>query len=310
MGTTGTASPIRLQIASTPSSVAPPASARVAAAWITGPSASGSENGTPSSIRSAPASTYASATAIAARASGKPPMRYGISAARRSPRAKAKAREMRSAPPPVWPPTSAPPESPSLRSGIEVTDARHYFRQILVSATAEADQVVAGRSRPGGRRRGDGRVGEEPRDRVSRLEGRQDPLELRQLAERAQRLVVGDRPVDRAPGVAQLSVLRPHPRIVEAGRDGVGFDDLSLVVGEDRGHRAVEHPRATGGQRGPVAPLEALPSRLDADQLDLGVVDERVEDADRVRSAAHARDHAARQRPLRRERLLARLVAA
>ena len=28
-----------------------------AAAWITGPSASGSENGTPSSIRSAPAST-------------------------------------------------------------------------------------------------------------------------------------------------------------------------------------------------------------------------------------------------------------
>ena len=34
----------------------PPSSAAVAAAWIVGPSASGSENGTPSSIRSAPAS--------------------------------------------------------------------------------------------------------------------------------------------------------------------------------------------------------------------------------------------------------------
>ena len=37
------------------SSVAPASSAAVAAAWIIGPSASGSENGTPSSIRSAPA---------------------------------------------------------------------------------------------------------------------------------------------------------------------------------------------------------------------------------------------------------------
>ena len=34
---------------------APAASARVAAAWITGPSARGSENGTPTSTRSAPA---------------------------------------------------------------------------------------------------------------------------------------------------------------------------------------------------------------------------------------------------------------
>ena len=40
---------------STESSVAPARSAAVAAEWITGPSASGSENGTPSSITSAPA---------------------------------------------------------------------------------------------------------------------------------------------------------------------------------------------------------------------------------------------------------------
>ena len=56
IGTTGTRPASRSQIDSTPSSVAPAASARVAAAWITGPSASGSEKGTPSSIRSAPAS--------------------------------------------------------------------------------------------------------------------------------------------------------------------------------------------------------------------------------------------------------------
>jgi len=41
--------------ARTASSVAPPASARVAAAWMVGPSASGSEYGTPSSMMSQPA---------------------------------------------------------------------------------------------------------------------------------------------------------------------------------------------------------------------------------------------------------------
>jgi hypothetical protein len=44
-----------LTSASTLSSVAPAASARVAAAWMTGPSASGSEYGTPSSMMSDPA---------------------------------------------------------------------------------------------------------------------------------------------------------------------------------------------------------------------------------------------------------------
>ena len=45
------------QISSAAATLAPPSSAAVAAAWIVGPSASGSEKGTPSSIRSAPAST-------------------------------------------------------------------------------------------------------------------------------------------------------------------------------------------------------------------------------------------------------------
>ena len=70
------------QTSSTPSTVAPAASAFVPASWMTGPSASGSENGIPSSNRSAPASAYAWPIAFDASMSGKPPMRYGISAAR------------------------------------------------------------------------------------------------------------------------------------------------------------------------------------------------------------------------------------
>ena len=56
MSATGIRSATAAQVSSTVSSVAPAASAAVSAAWIVGPSASGSEKGTPSSIRSAPAS--------------------------------------------------------------------------------------------------------------------------------------------------------------------------------------------------------------------------------------------------------------
>ncbi len=56
MTTTGTCSAIVRTASSTCEAVIPFVSASVPAAWITGPSASGSENGIPTSIRSAPAS--------------------------------------------------------------------------------------------------------------------------------------------------------------------------------------------------------------------------------------------------------------
>ena len=51
----------------------PLASARSEAFWITGPSAIGSEKGTPSSMMSAPASAMASITSTVASGSGSPP---------------------------------------------------------------------------------------------------------------------------------------------------------------------------------------------------------------------------------------------
>src|SRR3954469_13125639 len=130
----------------TAGTVAPEASARVPAAWITGPSASGSENGTPSSTRSAPASAYASPIAADASRLGNPPIRYGISAAR--PFAAANAALM-----------------------LSVPDAKpgEHLREVLVPAAGEADQVERGRRRV---------RGQHPRHRVRGLERRDDALEL------------------------------------------------------------------------------------------------------------------------------------
>ena len=95
-------------------------------------------------------------------------------------------------------------------------------------------------------------------------------------AKAASAVVVGDRDVAGPAGVAQVGVLGADARVVEAGRDRVGLEDLALLVGEHRGERAVQDAGAPGAERGAVAAaVEPLPRRLDADQLDLRVGDER-----------------------------------
>src|SRR5690606_14958542 len=63
-------------------SPAPRASARSELRWMVGPSAIGSENGTPSSMTSAPASTSACMTGTSASSEGSPAVTKGIKALR------------------------------------------------------------------------------------------------------------------------------------------------------------------------------------------------------------------------------------
>src|SRR5918999_1854625 len=283
MSTTGTRSANRAATSSTPCSVAPASSARVPAAWITGPSASGSENGTPSSSTSAPASAHAAPIATVDSRSGKPPIRYGISAAR--PGAAANAAAIRSRP-------------------VSVTEAklREHLGEVLVPAAGEAHQVE---------RVGADGVVEGPGDRVRGLERGDDPLELADAAQRGQGLVVGHRDVAGAPAVAQVGVLGAGAGVVEAGRDRVGLENLAVLVLHDRRVGAVEDAAAAAdGQRGAVAAgLDPLPRGLDADQLHVGVPHEGHERADGVRAPADAGDHAVGKPPGGLEDLGARLVA-
>src|SRR5215210_9408242 len=108
-------------------------------------------------------------------------------------------------------------------SAVELIELRRDLGHVLVAAAAEAQEIKARRLlrfAPGA----DGvlvglAVGEEPRDRVRRLESRDDPLQTGELAEPAHGVGVGHGHISGAPRVAQISVLRPDPGIVEAGRD-------------------------------------------------------------------------------------------
>src|SRR4051794_6881462 len=305
MTTTGSRSDRAEAISSTAMTVAPAASARVPAAWITGPSASGSENGTPSSTRSAPPSAYASPIARDVARSGNPPIRYGIRAARLPDPANAAA--IRSTPALRDAPTaliaSAPAGSHRRRRSSDDAPSRprEHLGEVLVAATGAADDVEP--------RLGLGQ--QRVVQRVGGLQSRDDPLEPRHAAERRKRVLVAHRHVPRAARVAQPRVLRPGAGVVQPGRDRVRLADLALVVLKDRRERPVQHARPPAGrQRRAVAPrLEPLARRLDADELDVGVVDEAGEHADRVRPAAHARENPVREPVAALEQLRARLVA-
>src|SRR3954471_11150196 len=281
MRTTGARAASASPTSRTPSMVAPARSACAPAAWTTGPSASGSEYGTPSSSRSAPLSRYASPIARDASSDGKPPMRYGMSAATLPWEAKASA--MRRTPAPAG-------GAGGDRAGVGAGDGRSApgkdLREVLVAAAREADEIQVALA-----------LLEHPGERMRGLERRDDALDRGELHERRDGLLVGHRLIARASGVAQEGVLGPAPGVVEAGGDRVRLGDLAVVVLQHRAQRAVQDAGAPGdGQRRAMAArVQAVARRLDADQLDLGIVEEAGEHPDRVGAAADARDHAARQ---------------
>src|SRR4051812_23835846 len=95
------------------------------------------------------------------------------------------------------------------KSGIELRELGGCLSHVLVAAAAEGEDVVA--LCPS--------VFEKPRNRMRRLERRDDPLQAGELPEGAQRLGIGCADVGRAAGVPQVGVLGPDARVVEPGGD-------------------------------------------------------------------------------------------
>ena len=125
-----------------------------------------------------------------------------------------------------------------------------------------------------------------------------------------ERLVVGRVVRTRRARLAQPRVLGADRGVVEAGRHRMRRLDVAVLVLQHERARALQHAGdAAREARGVTARRDRLAAGLDADQPHLRVVDERIEDADRVAAAADARDHRVRQAPGLLEDLRARLAA-
>src|ERR1700704_102018 len=116
--------------------------------------------------------------------SGKPPMRYGMSAAR--PWRSANAAAIRSSP-------GRGTAGTRSRAGLDGGIVREDLGEVLVTPAGEADEVE---------RRAVGVLVHRVVQRVRRLERRDDALQPRDLAERPQGILVADGDVARAAAVA------------------------------------------------------------------------------------------------------------
>src|SRR5271156_5926612 len=114
-----------------PASVVPPFRARSLARWMVGPSATGSLNGTPSSITSAPASAAASAIFSVASSDGSPAVMY---ATRPSWPASASSRKRRPMRPPVFPASVCAAE---VDLGIAASDIAGESVHVFIAAAGK-----------------------------------------------------------------------------------------------------------------------------------------------------------------------------
>src|SRR5713101_2398153 len=228
-----------------PSMVMPCSSAVCPAFWITGPSANGSECGTPISSAATPEAARRFAISSDFFRVGCPAMMYTISF--RSPSAL----------------------SAFSRRLLVALNRVH----VLVSAPRETHEDAPART-------------ELPRQhagvmkRMRWLERGHDPFEPRAELEGRDRVLVCDRDVLDALGVAQERVLRADPRIVEPCGDGMRGRDLPVAVLQQVRVGAVKNAGPTAHQRSRVlARLDARARGLHTDERHIAVLEERGEHA-------------------------------
>ena len=182
---------------------------------------------------------------------------------------------------------------------------KHSMRgaHVLVAAADEVDQDRLARAAPR-------RAASAPASACADSIAGMIPSVRAEQRQRVHRLGVGDRQVRRPAVVGEVGVLRADARVVEAGRDRVRLDGLAVLVLEHERAGAVQHAALAGVDgRGVPAGLEAVAAGLEAVDRDVRVVEERGEQADRVRAAADAGGDRVRQPAVLLEALGARLVA-
>src|SRR5690606_27006085 len=129
-----------------------------------------------------------------------------------------------------------------------------------------------------------------PCERMGWLQRRYDPLEPGAELESFQCLLVRHRDVGDTTRLLEPGVLRPDAGIVEASGDGVTLEDLPVVVLQQVGAIAMQHAGLAAGHRRTVAigHIQSVPPGFHTVDLDVLVVEERMEEADRIGAAADA----------------------
>src|SRR5579884_2512795 len=206
---------IRRAMSSTVRRVVPARRARSDPRWITGPSAIGSENGTPSSIRSAPPRSSAATIRAVYSGEGSPAVMYAIRPARPSPLSRSNNERIRV-------------------GGIQLREVLSIDICVFVATAGNINyEDLVFRL---------GRLPDRFRHCMRGFESRKDALGARQQSGGLKRLRVASIHIFRPPSIMQPRMLRSDQRVVEARRNGVRQRNLAVVVLEQVAVGAMQHP--------------------------------------------------------------------
>src|SRR5712664_3867666 len=245
----------------------PCSSAICPARWITGPSASGSENGMPISKAAMPEVASLFPTSIDFFLVGWPAIMYAISF--RSPVARTadSSRGVFSATIVTGAPAKEPHEiggfalisrGPLSRRSLGLRGAFDGIHVLVAPARQAYEQPPARTHRPSQLAR--------VVKRVQGLERRHDAFEASAQLEGGEGILVGHRDVLDPLQVAKERVLGPHAGIVEPSRDGMRGQHLAVEILEQVRVAAMQHAGSPRDERRRVlAALDPHPRRFDAD---------------------------------------------
>ena len=102
-------------------------------------------------------------------------------------------------------------------------------------------------------------------------------------------------------------MLRPDAGIIQPRRNRMRVLDLAVIVHQQIGAVAMQHAGPAARDRGRVQLRQAVAGGLDAEDLDAGIIEERMKQSHRIGAAADAGDQRIRQPALGLLHLRARL---
>src|SRR5688572_18577527 len=125
-------------------------------------------------------------------------------------------------------------------------------------------------------------------ERMRRLERWDDALEPRRHLEGVERLLIGDGNIFHPAGISEPGMLRSDAGIIEARRDRMSFEDLSVVVLQKVSAIAVQNAGGTAGHRGgmTVRNVEPIAAGLDPIDRHRGLIEEGMEETHGIGAAA------------------------
>ena len=132
-------------------------------------------------------------------------------------------------------------------------------------------------------------------DGVRRFQRGNDAFQPRQQLKRRQRFVVGRGEIRDAAFFMQPGMFRPDAGIIQPGRNRMRVLDLAVIVHQEIGAVAMQHARPAAGDRRRMQLRQPVARGLDAENLDAGIVEERMKQSHRVGAAADAGDQRIRQ---------------